>query len=85
MTTTKAHGHVNTYKAGCRCGDCREANRLYQNAANARRRMNPAAADLAGHGKRSTYVNYSCRCQPCRVASANAQRVHRDRRKEQAK
>lgn len=75
------HGHVNTYKAGCRCSACREANRVYQSAANARRRLDPSGADRAGHGKRSTYNNYGCRCLLCRVASANAQRDYRERRK----
>lgn len=78
------HGHVNNYKNGCRCDACRNANRTYQNAANARRRMDPAGADRAGHGKRSTYVNWSCRCDACCIASYDAQRGQRQRRKERA-
>ncbi|SEC02410.1 hypothetical protein SAMN04490357_0989 [Streptomyces misionensis] len=82
MTSRPVHGDVNTYKNGCRCSACREANRIYQNAANARRRNDPAGADRAGHGKRSTYVNWFCRCLLCRTASAEAQRAQRERRKE---
>jgi hypothetical protein len=58
---------------------------VYQNEANARRRLDPTGADRAGHGKRSTYVNWFCRCLPCRAASSNAQRAQRERRKEVAK
>ncbi|MFK0140660.1 hypothetical protein [Streptomyces murinus] len=79
------HGDVNTYKSGCRCALCREANRIYQAAANARRYADPAGADRAGHGKRSTYVNWGCRCPLCSAASSNTQRAQRQRRKEAAK
>ncbi|NUQ95345.1 MAG: hypothetical protein HOY79_01845 [Streptomyces sp.] len=79
------HGHVNAYKNGCRCPECREANRVYQNAANARRSAAPALADRAGHGKRTTYVNYACRCDACCAASSAEQREQRERRKERAK
>ncbi|MGW5616217.1 hypothetical protein [Streptomyces sp. NPDC003877] len=79
------HGHVNTYKNGCRCAACREANSAYQAAGNVRRKADPSLADRAGHGKRSTYVNYACRCTACCTASSAAQRAARARRKEQAK
>lgn len=79
---TQPHGHVNAYKNGCRCPACRKANSTYQAAGNARRASDPSLADRAGHGKPSTYVNYACRCTPCRAAIANAQRA---RRKGQAK
>jgi hypothetical protein len=82
--TTRDHGHVNTYKAGCRCAACREANRLYQQAATARRAANPVHADIAGHGRASTYSNYKCRCDACRRANSKDSRRTRQRRKERA-
>lgn len=80
MTTTRPHGHATTYKSGCRCPECREANRVYQNAANARRAADPALADRAGHGKATTYINYACRCEPCRAANTRRLRAQRERR-----
>lgn len=79
--TSAAHGLPNTYKSGCRCTQCREANRVYQAAATARRAADPTAADIAGHGKRSTYANYQCRCDACRAAHTAACRAYRDRTK----
>lgn len=83
MTRT-AHGLPNTYKSGCRCAQCREANRIYQAAATDRRAADPTAADQAGHGKRSTYANYRCRCDECRAANSVASQAYRQRRKERA-
>lgn len=74
------HGHANTYKNGCRCDACREANRVYQASANSRRAADPSLADRAGHGRASTYINYRCRCTPCRDAAAARNREQRERR-----
>jgi hypothetical protein len=84
-SSSQRHGHVNTYKSGCRCASCREANRVYQAAVTKRRSSDPALADRAGHGKPSTYANYACRCTACRAAANQAQRERRARRKERAK
>lgn len=81
---SRAHGLPNTYKNGCRCEQCREANRVYQAAATARRAADPTAADIAGHGRASTYSNYLCRCDACRAANAVASQAYRQRRKERA-
>jgi hypothetical protein len=83
-STVRRHGRATTYKSGCRCTACRNANRLYQAAANARRAADPALADRAGHGRASTYINYACRCGACRAANARRLRDQRDRRKEAA-
>jgi hypothetical protein len=77
VTSTRGHGFPSTYKSGCRCASCREANRVYQKAANARRRQDPTGADRAGHGKRSTYINYACRCSDCRSAHTKYLRERR--------
>lgn len=78
-----AHGRASSYKDGCRCSECREANRVYQAGANARRAEQSDAADRAGHGKRSTYANYRCRCDACRAANSAACREYRERRRSQ--
>lgn len=78
----QAHGHVNTYKSGCRCTACRDANTDYQRVANARRRANPALADAAGHGRAATYINYGCRCPLCREANRRRRKAWLDARKE---
>lgn len=83
--SSRRHGRATTYKSGCRCGECREANRLYQAAANKRRAADPALADRAGHGRASTYINYACRCAPCRYANSRRLQGQRERRKEAAK
>jgi hypothetical protein len=72
------HGIRSTYSNhGCRCAECREANRVYGAAARAQRRSQPEAADRAGHGTRSTYANYGCRCAACRAAHAAHMRDQR--------
>ncbi|MFI2426554.1 hypothetical protein ACH5A7_21070 [Streptomyces sp. NPDC018955] len=74
------HGRASTYKSGCRCTECREANRVYQAASNKRRAADPALADRAGHGRASTYINYACRCDACKAANSQRLREQRERR-----
>src|SRR3546814_284932 len=63
------HGHPSKYAQGCRCTDCRAANATRCTKQRRRRAANPEAADRAGHGKKSTYANYACRCEPCTKAN----------------
>lgn len=84
MTAVQDHGKYSTYVGGCRCPECTEANRLYHTAQRARRRANPALADAAGHGKATTYANYSCRCDACRAANAAHKRAERARNRGRA-
>ncbi|MEU9558026.1 hypothetical protein [Streptomyces fumanus] len=70
----------NAYHRGCRCGVCREANRVYAAKQRARRAADPTAADAAGHGKATTYINCGCRCDACRTANSTAVRERRQRR-----
>lgn len=82
-----AHGTRTRYVAGCRCDECREANRIY--VADRRRRRGGAAAEYASrkarglaaddprHGTRLGYNGWGCRCQPCRAANAEYQRARR--------
>jgi hypothetical protein len=62
------HGTHARYQSGCRCEDCREANRVRCLEYRRRAAANPAVADRAGHGRASTYKNLGCRCTPCREA-----------------
>lgn len=73
-TPLKGHGTVASYGRGCRCVDCRQANRerVY---ANKRRRLERVAAGLMAvpHG-RYGYSNYDCRCEVCTKAASNGNR-----------
>lgn len=78
------HGDHRTYTKGCRCADCREAHRVHMVARRAALATDPAAADRAGHGNKSTYRNYHCRCQPCTTANTADVTAYRARRRERA-
>jgi hypothetical protein len=54
------HGTRSRYMGGCRCDDCREAQRVH--TAELRRR-----GDAPRHGV-SGYKNYGCRCATCTAA-----------------
>ena len=84
MTTTP-HGASRYRNQGCRCTTCRAGHAQKQQDARQRRRQNPQAADLAGHGKDATYGNYGCRCAPCTRAHTDATRERRQRRMEAAR
>ena len=76
------HGRVTGYSRGCRCPECRQANTDSLNRRKAERCADPAAADRAGHGKTSTYLNYGCRCDPCKAAQSVTNRRNYQRRKQ---
>lgn len=66
------HGTKNGYQnLGCRCADCREANRLHHQADRAA--MRARAADIP-HGTPSGYQNWGCRCMDCTAAHASSRR-----------
>jgi len=64
-----SHGYAG-YQRGCRCNECRTAGTRYQARQRANRKADPSRADRAGHGKRSTYNNYACRCDACTAAQS---------------
>lgn len=70
------------YRRGCRCSECREANRVFMKAQKADRvargRENPS---LIPHGT-SGYLNWDCRCQKCTWAGSVSNRKVRERRKQ---
>ena len=73
------HGLASTYNLGCRCGACREANRVKSLAARAdRARRLRADPSLATHGKHATYVNWDCRCIDCTTAQMDYHRSRAD-------
>lgn len=72
----RTHGKASTYKTGCRCPECTQANTTEQREAIARRtgRTPPA------HGN-STYSNWGCRCEICKAAHAAVVKAFHDRNK----
>lgn len=49
---------------GCRCLECREANRARQARGKASRHSRKIP-ETVEHGKSGTYRNWGCRCVPC--------------------
>lgn len=65
--TTAPHGTLTRYQYhGCRCDECRRANREKQAALKGK----PAPTHSV-----SGYRNYGCRCDVCREAHAHAERI----------
>lgn len=83
----RTHGKEPTYRHGCRCQACTEANRLGGLARRRKRGVRPAeqyrdelrAAASLRHGIRARYVK-GCRCDACTAAEA-AYRAEYRRRK----
>lgn len=61
------------YRRGCRCEECKAANRAYN--FSLRGRTPPRHGD-------SGYMNYGCRCAVCKAENSQAQRRKRERRAE---
>lgn len=74
------HGSASSYRNGCRCDDCRQAQAAQQLTDNLRRQQRLASTEVE-HGRHSTYVNWMCRCTPCREANRLACREYRRKRK----
>lgn len=67
------HGTIRGYTDfGCRCADCREANRLACKAARLKRLARPIPDHV--HGTMNGYNSYACRCEPCMQAKQEYQR-----------
>lgn len=75
-----AHGQRGTYVGGCRCDDCREANRRYHEAR--RRAAGVRPVEASKHGTVNRYIKYRCRCDDCRAANTGMVRTSRARRRE---
>lgn len=80
----RGHGAPSTYKKGCRCAACRDANRLHHAELRAKWKTDPSGADRAGHGRASTYKNHGCRCVECKAANRADCAERRARRRERA-
>lgn len=76
QATPITHG-LSGYQRGCRCSECRAAHAREQVRIRAERRADPARADRAGHGKRTTYNNYGCRCPECKAVHSQHMRAYR--------
>lgn len=79
------HGIATTYNRGCRCGQCVENNYQRQKFNGFKRevRVRAGFVDVSKmkHGKRSTYINWGCRCEPCSKAHSDACKDYLRRRK----
>ena len=65
------HGTLGGYtNHKCRCDKCREANRIYNTGAKARRYASLKDPLDARHGSTNFYGNYGCRCDRCTAAWA---------------
>lgn len=62
------HGTITAYTDfGCRCADCREANRVACRQARLKRLSRPIPESV--HGTMNGYNQYECRCPRCMQAS----------------
>jgi hypothetical protein len=74
------HGTAYTYRQGCACKKCRDANTARNAAIRERLQARMAADDPAvPHGTTSGYRNWYCRCEPCVQANAEAIAAYPDR------
>jgi len=69
---TAGHGTRARYQAGCRCDACTAANAAYWQRRTAERRQLLAEGCDVEHGKRSTYINWGCRCATCVQVNSEA-------------
>lgn len=69
------HGTHARYRKGCRCDECREANRKYHLKERWKRRCKIVLGEPVPHGL-SGYINHGCRCDVCRAVKSvqNAER-----------
>lgn len=69
------HGELRGYLRGCRCPQCRKANRIYQ--ADRRARLAAVPDKQKPHGTTNGYFNYGCRCDACTQATRDYQAARR--------
>lgn len=62
------HGTYNFYIAGCRCEKCTTFWNEYCLLRRLHRTNRGLDADDPRHGTANGYINWGCRCDPCRVA-----------------
>jgi hypothetical protein len=73
------HGKRGTYTSGCRCDECRAADRAYKTALRRKRGVKPKVRGCQSpYGTFERYNHERCRCEAC--VAANTQYV-RDRTK----
>lgn len=76
--TVSIHGTRARYTGGCRCGECRAANRAYITARRRAAGIGPRrTGPQTGHGTETRYARWGCRCDACRAAHTAYQRALR--------
>lgn len=77
------HGSSGYTNHKCRCPVCRAGHAEMVAARRAERRAShPEDNPLLDHGNYNTYINWGCKCAPCRTAHLANNRRYRNRRKE---
>lgn len=67
----RRHGTNISYRRGCRCALCRQANTEY--VRRWRQKIGGSLpADSDKHGTVNGYSNWGCRCNPCTIAQYRA-------------
>jgi 5-methylcytosine-specific restriction endonuclease McrA len=72
-STPVPHGTHRGYGSGCRCDECKAAERVYRKG----RRADLLASGQIPHGTVNGHSNYGCRCEPCCVAGSAKSRAYR--------
>lgn len=62
------HGSTRRYQLGCRCEECRAANRVAARRGRAERRVRGLPEGDPRHGTTGAAGNWGCLCAPCRAA-----------------
>ena len=71
------HGTPSAYNHGCRCEDCREANRTRcQDLRATLKRRTDSGDPAVPHGTTGGYKNWGCHCVECTAANTVASRVY---------
>jgi hypothetical protein len=80
---TVTHGTRSEYVWGCRCADCRAANRRYDAAR--RKASNPEPPAAIRHGTAYGYRWHRCRCSACTAANTREAAEYRKRRRDRTR
>lgn len=67
-------GTYSSYSRGCRCAECRAANRDYCARTIKNMQARGLSADDPRHGTNNGYQSWGCRCEACKVAHAESSR-----------
>lgn len=73
------HGTPRGYGLGCRDRCCTDAATIQRRLVRAKARKKGLAPDDERHGTINAYTNWGCRCERCRAACVERERLRRER------